>query len=106
MAKLPPFPGTTGRRDWRTAFDAIRKLLANGDDTTQVFRIMKALNAGNSERHFARLLATEEGGRTAYERVELAQRFTDKAWFRPFGPGPAGAAFPAFLQPKGPSEVG
>src|SRR3546814_16206931 len=80
MAKLPPFPGTTGRRDWRTAFDAIRKLLANGDDTTQVFRIMKALNAGNSERNFARLLATEEGGRTAYERVELAQRFTDKAW--------------------------
>ena len=42
MAKLPPFPGTTGRRDWRTAFDAIRKLLANGDDTTQVFRIMRA----------------------------------------------------------------
>ena len=30
-ANLPPFPGTTGRRDWRTAFDAIRKLLANPD---------------------------------------------------------------------------
>ncbi len=26
-AKLPPFPGTTGRRDWKTAFDAIKKLL-------------------------------------------------------------------------------
>ena len=31
MAKLPPLPGTTGRRDWRTAFGALRKLLANGD---------------------------------------------------------------------------
>lgn len=44
MAKLPPLPGTTGRRDWRTAFDALRKLLANGDDTGQVFRIMRSLN--------------------------------------------------------------
>ncbi|HEX7849361.1 MAG TPA: ubiquinone biosynthesis protein, partial [Sphingomonas sp.] len=42
-AKLPPFPGTTGKRDWKTAFSSIRKLLANGDDTTQVFKIMRAL---------------------------------------------------------------
>ncbi|RYD17889.1 MAG: ubiquinone biosynthesis protein, partial [Lysobacteraceae bacterium] len=54
MAKLPPFPGTTGRRDWRTAFDAIKKLLANGDDTTQVFRIMRALNVGNAPMNYAR----------------------------------------------------
>jgi len=74
MAKLPPFPGTTGRRDWRTAFDAIRKLLANGDDTTQVFRIMRALNVGNAPMNYARFIATPEGGRMAYERVELAER--------------------------------
>src|SRR3546814_3206562 len=73
----------------------------NGDDTTQVFRIMKALNAGNSERNFARLLATEEGGRTAYERVELAQRFTDKAWIAQFAPGTVGAAYREFLETTG-----
>ena len=106
MAKLPPFPGTTGRRDWRTAFDAIRKLLANGDDTTQVFRIMKALNAGNSERNFARLLATEEGGRTAYDRVELTERFTDKAWVAQFAPGTVGAAYREFLETTGYSADG
>ena len=60
MAKLPPFPGTTGRRDWRTAFDAIKKLLANGDDTTQVFRIMRALNVGNGPMNYARLLGTTQ----------------------------------------------
>ena len=72
-AKLPPFPGTTGRRDWKTAFDAIKKLLANGDDTTQVFRIMRALNVGNAPMNYAKFIATEEGGRMAYERKELAQ---------------------------------
>jgi ubiquinone biosynthesis protein COQ4 len=106
MAKLPPFPGTTGRRDWRTAFDAIRKLLANGDDTTQVFRIMKALNAGNSERNYARLLATEEGGRTAYERVELTRRLTDSQWVAQFAPGTVGAAYRDFLETTGYSADG
>lgn len=106
MAKLPPFPGTTGRRDWRTAFDAIAKLLANGDDTTQVFRIMKALNAGNAERNYARLLATEEGGRTAYERIELTTRFTDKSWVAQFAPGTVGAAYREFLETTGYSADG
>ena len=67
-AKLPPFPGTTGRRDWKTAFDAIKKLMANGDDTTQVFRIMRALNVGNAPMNYAKFIATTEGGRMAYER--------------------------------------
>ncbi|HEU4959011.1 MAG TPA: Coq4 family protein [Sphingomonas sp.] len=106
MAKLPPFPGTTGRRDWRIAFEAIRKLLANGDDTTQVFRIMKALNVGNSERNYARLIATEEGGRLAYDRVELTQRFSDKAWVAQFAPGTVGAAYRHFLETTGYSADG
>src|SRR3546814_16982714 len=67
---------------------------------------MKALNAGNSERNFARLLATEEGGRTAYERVELAQRFTDKAWIAQLAPGTVGADYREFLEPTGYSADG
>ncbi len=106
MARLPPFPGTSGRRDWRTAFDAIRKLLANGDDTTQVFRIMKALNVGNSETNYARLIATEEGGRLAYERLELTQRFGDGEWIAQFAPGTVGAAYRDFLETTGYSADG
>ena len=106
MAKLPPFPGTSGRRDWRTAFDAIRKLLANGDDTTQVFRIMRALNVGNSPMNYARLIATEQGGRLAYERVELAQRFVDRAFVAQFAPGTVGAAYRHFLESTGYSADG
>jgi ubiquinone biosynthesis protein COQ4 len=106
MTKMPPFPGTTGRRDWRTAFDAIRKLMANGDDTTQVFRIMRALNVGNAPMNYARLIATEEGGRLAYERTELAQRFTDKAFVAQFAPGTVGAAYRDFLETTGYSADG
>jgi len=106
MAVLPPFPGTTGRRDWRTAFDAIRKLLANGDDTTQVFRIMRALNVGNAPMNYARLIATGQGGRIAYDRVELAQRFSDPAFVAGFAPGTVGAAYRHFLETTGYSADG
>ncbi len=106
MAHLPPFPGTTGRRDWRTAIDAIRKLLDNGDDTTQVFRIMRALNVGNAPLNYARMIATPEGGRMAYERVELAARFSDPAYVAAFAPGTVGAAYRDFLDSTGYSADG
>lgn len=106
MAKLPPFPGTTGRRDWRTAMDAIRKLLANGDDTTQVFRIMRALNVGNAPMNYARLIATERGGRIAYDQVELARRFSDPAFVASFAPGTVGAGYRHFLETTGYSADG
>ncbi|WP_242138341.1 Coq4 family protein [Sphingomonas sp. TREG-RG-20F-R18-01] len=106
MATLPPFPGTSGRRDWRTAFDAIRKLLANGDDTTQVFRIMRALNVGNTPMNYARLLSTQQGGRLASEQVELAERFSDRAFVASFAPGTVGAAYRDFLESTGYSADG
>lgn len=105
-AKLPPFPGTTGRRDWRTAFDAIRKLMANGDDTTQVFRIMRALNVGNAPMNYARFLGAEEGGRMAYERVELAKVFSQPGFAAQFAPGTVGAAYGQFLETTGYSADG
>jgi ubiquinone biosynthesis protein COQ4 len=105
-AKLPPFPGTTGRRDWRTAFDAIRKLLANGDDTTQVFRIMRSLNVGATPKSYAQFIATEEGGRMAYERMELAQVLSQPGFARQFAPGTVGAAYNHFLESTGYSADG
>jgi ubiquinone biosynthesis protein COQ4 len=105
-AKLPPFPGTTGRRDWRTAFNAIRKLLANGDDTTQVFRIMRALNVGNAPMNYAKFIATAEGGRMAYERHELAQVFSQPGYATQFAPGTVGAAYNHFLESTGYSADG
>ncbi|WEK44720.1 MAG: Coq4 family protein [Candidatus Sphingomonas colombiensis] len=105
-ATLPPLPGTTGRRDWRTAFNAIRKLLANGDDTVQVFRIMRSLNVGATETGYARLIATEQGGRIAYDQVELAQVFSQPGFASQFAPGTIGAAYRDFLESTGYSADG
>ena len=105
-AKLPPVPGTTGKRDWPAAFTAIRKLLANGDDTEQVFRIMRALNAGNVQHVYARFLASEAGGRMAYERAELSQVFSEPGFAAQFAPGTVGAAYRDFLDRTGYSAKG
>lgn len=93
-------------RDWRAAWAALRKLLANGDDTEQVFIIMRALNAGNGKRNFARLVRSYEGGRMACAQEELAERLSDPAYIASFAPGTVGAAYRDFLALTGFSAMG
>ncbi|WP_374945274.1 Coq4 family protein [Sphingomonas sp.] len=94
------------RRDWRAAASALRKLLANGDDTTQVFVIMRSLNGNQTPRQYAQLMATADGPRLAYRRVELAERFSDPAFIAGFAPGTVGAAYRAFLAETGYTAAG
>ncbi len=93
-------------RDWRAAWAALRRLLANGDDTVQVFRIMRALNADTSHRNYAKLLTVPGGGRLAYARIELSERFSDRAWLDTLPEGSVGAAYRAFLDRTGFSAQG
>ncbi|HEY2070823.1 MAG TPA: Coq4 family protein [Rhizomicrobium sp.] len=94
------------RRNWPEAFRAVRKLLANPDDTTQVFRVMAALNAGTAQRNYHRLLQTPQGGAIAYRRVELVTRLTDPKFLAQFAPGTVGAAYRTFLAKTGFSADG
>jgi len=96
----------TPRRDWRTAFRAMGKLFADPNDTVQVFHIMRSLNAGVTAKNYHRLLTTAEGGRMAYERVELITRLMDRSWLAQFAPGTVGAAYRAFLERTGYSAAG
>jgi len=98
--------GQNRGRDWRGAFTAMRKLLADPEDTVQVFRVMAALNAGNAQKNYHRLIATPEGGRIAYDRVELVTKLTDRAWLAQFESGTVGAAYRAFLDHTGFSADG
>jgi ubiquinone biosynthesis protein COQ4 len=99
-----PFMNT--RRDWKAAMVALRRLLANGNDTVQVFRIMRALNAGNGARNYHRLLEAPGGGPIAYRRTELAQLFSDPAYIAAFKPGTVGATYRDFLARTGYSAMG
>jgi ubiquinone biosynthesis protein COQ4 len=97
----------TYRRDWRLALSSLRKLLANGDDTTQVFIIMRALNGTATPKGYHQLIATEQGARLAYQRVELAaDRFSDPAFVASFAPGTVGAAYRDWLAETGYSAQG
>lgn len=98
--------GLPMKRDWRAAWTALRRLMANGDDTVQVFRIMRALNADTTHKNYRRLLTTAEGGRLAYHRVNLAERFGDRAWLASLPEGSVGAHYRAFLDRTGFSAQG
>lgn len=94
------------KQDLFTALRAVRKLMADGNDTAQVFRIMRALNGPSMPRNFSRLLGTIEGRRMVYQRVELAERLSDPAYIAQFAPGTVGAAYRAFLERTGYSADG
>jgi ubiquinone biosynthesis protein COQ4 len=94
------------RRQWIVALKALRRLLNDKEDTGQVFEIMGALNGDSTMRSYRRLLETPNGGRLAYERVELAERLMDDAWLDSFEPGTVGAAYRDFVRSENISAEG
>src|SRR5258708_158486 len=106
MTSATPALNLNRRRDWKTAFRAMRDLLADPNNTHAVFRIMAALNAGIGAKNYHRLLQTAEGGRMAYQRIELVDLLTDRGWLNRFAPGTVGAAYRAFLEKTGYSAKG
>src|SRR5215831_9746551 len=86
-------PRGTGRIDVFHALRSLRRLLADKEDTRQVFEIMRSLNGSSTARGYHRLLATDEGGRIAYQRQEFAQKLMDDAWLDSLPEGSVGAAY-------------
>jgi ubiquinone biosynthesis protein COQ4 len=103
-ASAPAF--LPARRQWGAALKALRRLLTDKEDTGQVFEIMRALNGDSNARNYARLLGTAEGGRIAYERVELAPRLMDDAWLDSLAAGTVGAAYRDFVRSENLSAEG
>jgi ubiquinone biosynthesis protein COQ4 len=84
------------RREWGVALRALKKLLADKDDTGEVFEIMRALNGASTRDGYLRLIASAEGGRIAYERAELAPLLADRAWLTTLPENSLGAAYARF----------
>ena len=105
-----PVRSRAGRDTFRLqplrALKALRRLIADKEDTVQVFEIMRALAGKAIPNGYRRLLSTPEGGRIAYEREEFSTRLSDKAWLASFGPGTVGAAYRDFIAPRGLSAEG
>lgn len=94
------------RRQWGVALRALRRLLADKDDTAQVFEIMRALNGPATMRGYRRLLRTAQGGRVAYDRLELAPMLADQAWLDGFAPDAVGGVYRTFMRQENLSSEG
>lgn len=76
---------------------AMRRLVADKDDTEQVFEIMNALAGRSVDWGYDRMISTPEGGVQAYRRLELADRLQDRAWLKTLPQGSVGAAYLDFI---------
>jgi ubiquinone biosynthesis protein COQ4 len=101
-----PTPRRTFRRQPLRALRALRRLLHDKEDTVAVFDLMRSLSGRSVPNGYNRLLRSVEGGRIAYQREEFAERLSDPAWLASFGPGTVGAAYRAFIAPRGLSAEG
>src|SRR6516225_6566672 len=79
------------------AWRAFRLLVADKEDTVQVFKIVRALAGRALLDGYLRFLKTPEGGRQAYLGVELADKLQDREWLAQFAPGTVGAAYRDFI---------
>ena len=92
--------------DWGHEWRSLQKLLADKEDTRQVFEIMRALNGKSTAHGYIKLLETPEGGRMAFERKEFADKLMDDAWLDSLPEGSVGAAYRAFIRAEDLSAEG
>lgn len=79
------------------ALKAIGKLIEDKEDTLQVFEIVRALTGKSIPEGYQKLIGTEAGGYQAFQQVELAAKFSDRAWLESFPAGTVGRAYRDFL---------
>lgn len=88
------------------ALRAMRRLIADKDDTEQVFEIMNALSGNSIRRGYTKLLDHPIGGLEAYQRTELADILQDRAALAKLPEGSVGRAYLAFIEEQDFSAYG
>jgi ubiquinone biosynthesis protein COQ4 len=79
----------------------MQKLIANKEDTEQVFHIIEALNGRSFEKNFAAFVASPEGARLLKERTYLPPILDDHSWIRQLPEGTVGRAYVDFMEREG-----
>lgn len=88
------------------ALKAVRRLIADKDDTEQVFEIMNALVGRSTQWGYRKLLRSPVGGEEAYRRLELADIFQDHEVLRALPEGSLGRAYLDFVEAQDFSAYG
>jgi ubiquinone biosynthesis protein COQ4 len=88
------------------AWRHMQNLIANKEDTEQVFHIIEALNGQSFERNFWAFAATPEGQALLAEKPYLPPILDDHAWIRELPEGTVGRAYVEFMEREGLSAQG
>lgn len=94
------------RRRPLKAWHHMQKLIADKEDTEQVFHIIEALNGNSSRRDFARFMATENGPKILSKRPDLPPMLDDHAPLEKLPNGTVGREYIAFMRREGLSAAG
>lgn len=79
------------------ALRAIRALIADKEDTSQVFRIIDALSGGANDRQFHRFVKTENGPRILAEKRNLITALSDREHLSSLAEGTLGHTYYEFM---------
>jgi len=83
---------------FRQAWEGIRALIADPDDTQQVFRIIRALAGNSNERQFEKFLRSDHGPTILAERRSLIARLSDRETLLSLPDGSLGRAYAEFTE--------
>ena len=83
---------------FREAWQGIRALMNDPDDTAQVFKIIRALSGNAGERQFQRFLASEHGPTILAENRSLVERLSDRAYLVSLPEGSLGRVYADFTE--------
>ncbi|MCI4644542.1 MAG: Coq4 family protein [Hyphomonadaceae bacterium] len=84
-----------------TAMSRMRKLIADKEDTEQVFHIIEALNGKNILHLLESFSKTEKGKARLAERRQLAPRLDDHSWIEALPGDSVGQAYLRFMRREG-----
>ena len=96
---------TSGMRPLK-AWRHFRKLVADKEDTAQVFHIIEALKGRRSHRQAWDFIASEEGQRFLGEETDIPAMLDDHARWADCGPETVAAKYIAFMKREGLTAAG
>jgi ubiquinone biosynthesis protein COQ4 len=92
--------------DWRRAKRALDALLANPDDTRQVFVIIDSLSGKSPGRNLRRLARDPIGKKLLADKPQLLRLLEDRAYLQSLPAGSLGRAYLEFIDTEGITAAG
>jgi len=89
------------RRRPLKAFKHFRKLIANKEDTTQVFYVIEALNGNSFQKRFVKFANSKKGQTRLKENRYLPKILDNHDWLRTLPEGSFGRAYLDFMTSEG-----